>query len=248
MSPRRGGPQRIPRPAGHLSGGPAPWGRLSPTERVVTLDLVRKRLASSGDPKPAAIEFDGARFNAVLAPLYATDDGEVHVVLTRRAWHMRSHTGEVSFPGGGYEEGDDHLASTALREAEEEIGLVPAEVEIIGELDHLTTFVSRNAIVPYVGVVAGLPDLEADRSEVDEILHVPLSELLRDEVFREELWGRDERWVRMFFFELFGDTVWGATAAMLRQLLTIAVGLGRERARWDPISELGGESPEPWWE
>lgn len=211
----------------------------------MTLDLIRRRLGDSGDPRPASIEFGGARFNAVLAPLYVADDGEAHVVLTRRAWHMRSHTGEVSFPGGGYEEGDDHLASTALREAEEEIGLLPADVEIIGELDHLATFVSRNAIVPYVGVVEGLPLLEPDRSEVDEILHVPLSELLTPEVFREELWGRGDRWVRMFFFELFGDTVWGATASMLRQLLTIAVGLGREAAHWDPITELSegaGES------
>jgi 8-oxo-dGTP pyrophosphatase MutT (NUDIX family) len=236
---RRGGPQEIPRPPGTRAGGPAPWYDLPQEQRALTLDLVRQRLGASGEPNPASIEFDGARFNAVLAPLYVADDGGVHVVLTRRAWHMRSHTGEVSFPGGGYEEGDDHLASTALREAEEEIGLIPADVEIIGELDHLATFVSRNAIVPYVGVVDGLPELKADHTEVDQILHVPLSELLAPDVFREELWGRGDRWVRMFFFELYGDTVWGATASMLRQLLTIAVGLGREAARWDPVAELG---------
>ena len=238
MTRRRGGPQEIPRPPGARSGGPPPWGHLGPEERALTLELIARRLAESGEPRPASIEFDGARFNAVLAPLYEADDGGVHIVLTRRAWHMRSHTGEVSFPGGGYEEGDDHLASTALREAEEEIGLVPAGVEIIGELDHLATFVSRNAIVPYVGVVDGLPELQPDHTEVDAILHVPFSELLAPEVFREELWGRGDRWVRMFFFELYGDTVWGATASMLRQLLTIAVGLGREAAHWDPITEL----------
>lgn len=239
MTARRGGPQEIPRPPGTRSGGPPPWGDLGPDERALTLDRITRRLVDSGPPRPASIEFDGARHNAVLAPLYEADDGEVHIVLTRRAWHMRSHTGEVSFPGGGYEEGDDHLASTALREAEEEIGLVPADVEIIGELDHLATFVSRNAIVPYVGVVDGLPELQPDHTEVDAILHVPLSELLSPEVFHEELWGRGDRWVRMFFFELYGDTVWGATASMLRQLLTIAVGLGREAAHWDPITELG---------
>lgn len=239
MTARRGGPQEIPRPPGTRSGGPPPWGHLEPAERALSLALITQRLAESGEPRPAAIEFEGARHNAVLAPLYEGDDGEVHIVLTRRAWHMRSHTGEVSFPGGGYEEGDDHLASTALREAEEEIGLIPADVEIIGELDHLATFVSRNAIVPYVGVVDGLPELQPDHTEVDAILHVPLSELLSPEVFHEELWGRGDRWVRMFFFELYGDTVWGATASMLRQLLTIAVGLGREAAHWDPITELG---------
>jgi 8-oxo-dGTP pyrophosphatase MutT (NUDIX family) len=163
----------------------------------------------------------------VLAPLY--DDGEqAHVVLTRRTWELRSHQGEVSFPGGRQEPGEP-LTDTALREAKEEIGLDPSLVEIVGELDHLATFSSQSFIVPFVGVLPSRPSLVPSPAEVSAVLHVPLAELLDPAIYREERWvfpdGSDRP---IFFFELVGDTVWGATAAMLRQLLGFVTGtLGR---------------------
>ena len=162
--------------------------------------------------------------SAVLAPLYDRG-GEAHVVLTRRSRRMRAHAGEVSFPGGRVEEGDADLVATALREAEEEIGLDPATVEIIGELDHLATVTSGSFIVPWVGAMPGLPDLLPCSEEVDAVLHVPLSELMAPGVFREERWSFGEGLDRpIVFFDLVGDTVWGATAAMLRQLLGFVTG------------------------
>jgi 8-oxo-dGTP pyrophosphatase MutT (NUDIX family) len=175
---------------------------------------------------PSQIEREGVRIDrasAVLAPIYE-DGGEPFVILTRRGQGLRSHRGEVSFPGGLAEPGEP-LIDAALREAEEEVGLLPSTVEVLGELDHLRTVSSRSFIVPHVGVVSGgTPALRPNPAEVDAVLLVPLAELLLDEVYREERWWWDGQERSIFFFELVGDTVWGATAAMLRQLLALALG------------------------
>jgi len=182
---------------------------------------------------------DVVRPSAVLAPFYELD-GDLHVVLTRRSWGLRSHTGEVSFPGGRVDEGES-VREAALREAYEEIRLDPATVEILGELDHLMTVTSRSFIVPFVALLPDVPALHPNPGEVDAVLHVPVRELLLDDVYREDHWifrtppawmppdivppdGPVER--SIFFFELVGDTVWGATAAMLRHLLGLALDLG----------------------
>lgn len=189
-----------------------------------SLAQVRAALAAAGPVRRAPAERDGARASAVLVPLYE-HEGQVWVVLTRRAAHLRSHQGEVSFPGGG-RDGDESLERTALREAEEEIALDPSTVEVVGELDHLSTITSGSYIVPFVGIIVGRPvGLVASPEEVERILHVPLAELLADGVYREELWAFDEAERPIFFFELVGDTVWGATASMLRRLLALVLGV-----------------------
>ncbi len=218
----RGGRQQIPRPASIRPGRPAPWAHLAPEQRRPTLDDVCRALATAPAPRPADTEGPGVRASAVLAPIYEAD-GEAHVVLTRRAQHMRSHRGEVSFPGGGQEPGED-LWTTALREAQEEVALDPSTVTRIGEIDHLRTVMSRSFIVPYVGVLPGPPELVASPREVELVLHVPLSELLADDVFREERWGIPPQDRPIYFFEVVGDTIWGATGAMLRNLLALVTG------------------------
>lgn len=162
------------------------------------------------------------RASAVLAALYELD-GRVFVILTRRAQHMRSHRGEVSFPGGG-QDPDEDLVTTARREAHEEVALDPDTVEIIGELDHLQTVTSQSFIVPYVGILPGRPELVANPNEVELILHVALDDLLADGVYREELWGIAPIATPIHFFEIPGDTVWGATGSMLRNLLALLTG------------------------
>jgi 8-oxo-dGTP pyrophosphatase MutT (NUDIX family) len=220
---------------------------LTSEQRHVDAGLLRRVLGGrTGRPTDPAWQ-DDSRPAAVLAAFYERDGpGEpgarpLEVILTRRAWSLRSHTGEVSFPGGRSDDGETPVA-TALREAQEEIALDPAEVEVLGELDHFISVVSRSFIVPVVALLDGRPSLRAAEAEVDAILHVPLEELLIDEVFREEIWpfppvepwasipdagpgggGRVER--PIYFFELHGDTVWGATANMLRHLLCLVLGL-----------------------
>jgi 8-oxo-dGTP pyrophosphatase MutT (NUDIX family) len=226
LPPGRGGDQVIPRPLNAAPGRLAPWAGLSSAQRRPTLDDVRAALAASGPAQRSEREqLPGIdRASAVLAPLYE-HDGELHVILTRRTWEMRSHSGEVSFPGGRQDDGDVDLWGTALREAHEEIALDPAIVSPIGELDHLATVTSHSFIVPYVGALPGRPPTEANPTEVSAVLHVPVAELLDPAIFREERWtfpwGVDRP---IFFFELVGDTVWGATGAMLRQLLGLVTG------------------------
>jgi 8-oxo-dGTP pyrophosphatase MutT (NUDIX family) len=218
----RGGRQQIPRPASIRPGRPAPWAHLPADRRRPSLDDVRRALADAPEPRPADTENEGVRASAVLVALYEAR-GETHVVLTRRAQHLRSHRGEVSFPGGGQEPGED-LWTTALREAEEEVALDRSTVTRIGELDHLRTVMSRSFIVPYVGTLPGPPELEASPREVELVLLVPLSELLADGVFREERWGIPPQDRPIYFFEVVGDTIWGATGTMLRNLLALVTG------------------------
>lgn len=218
----RGGPQRIPRPAGARAGAPAPWAHLPATDRRLRLRDVETSFARLRPAVRSPREAEVDRASAVLAPLYE-DEGETWVLLTRRAAALRVHSGEVSFAGGGQDPGES-LEDTARREAHEEIGLDPASVRVIGELDHLTTMTSNSFIVPYVAVLDRPPHLEASPGEVDAILHVRLSELLDPAVFREERWDLFGTERSIWFFELVGDTVWGATAAMLRQLLGFATG------------------------
>jgi 8-oxo-dGTP pyrophosphatase MutT (NUDIX family) len=168
---------------------------------------------------------EGARDSAVLCLLYE-EGGEPHVVLTRRSPRMRLHAHEVAFPGGRKDDTDPDLWSTAVREAEEEVALDASSIRRIGALDSFVTVGSRTLVTPFVAVADRRPELTPSPDEVESVRHVALSELLLDEVWREEIWP-----LRHFgapraitFFELEGDTVWGATGSMLRQLLAIATG------------------------
>ena len=231
----RGGPQVIPRPDDFEFGEPPPWGEIPESERRASLERLRAVLEAGGVGGPASesvasipeeLAQGSWRKSAVLVPLYE-DKGELHVILTRRAAHLRSHSLEVSFPGGGQEEADASLWETALREAKEEISLNTELVERIGQLPTFRTVGSKSLVHPFVSVIqGGRPEgLIPDPSEVGHILYVPMSELLQDDVFHEEHWQIPAiGHVAVNFFELYGDTVWGATAAMLRQLLALATG------------------------
>ena len=212
----------IPRPASATAGEPAPWAHLPSHRRHLTLDGIRAAFADAPDPLLTELEGTGRRASAVLAALYE-HEGIVHVVLTRRAQHMRSHRGEVSFPGGGQDPGEE-LWDTARREAFEEVALDPESVELIGEIDHLTTVIGQASIIPYVGVLPGRPDLVANATEVELILHVSLDELLLPEVFHEEWWQFQNYAFPVRFFEIPGDTIWGATGTMLYNLLALLTG------------------------
>ena len=201
---------------------------------------IRAAVATAASPRTQDVA-DGALRSAVLAAFYddADRDGRASVVLTRRSKNHRNHSGDVSFPGGRQEPGEE-LWVTALREAEEEIALDRTAVVHLGELDHLRTVSSRSWIVPYVAEITDphvvIPALQAAPDEVELVLHVGLDELLKDGVFREELWTFGEYTRPVFFFEIEGDTVWGATAAMLRNLLSIVTGThdpNAEISHWD---------------
>jgi 8-oxo-dGTP pyrophosphatase MutT (NUDIX family) len=166
-----------------------------------------------------------ARSSAVLVPVYE-EGGETYLLLTRRSPHLRTHRWEVAFPGGRQDPGET-LERTALREAEEEVALDTSVVELIGQLDKLRTVSSNSGIVPFVGRLPGRPHVVPNPAEVEKVLHVPVSELTADGVYREERWRwpDDDELRSVYFFELIGDTVWGATANLVRQLLVLGLGL-----------------------
>lgn len=233
-----GGDQVIPRPPSWEPGPPAPWHEKS--IGPLTLEHVRASFVNAPAPRPVPPEFGDGRASAVVAPLYEAPstsihgESETHVVLTRRAHHLRIHSGEVSFPGGRQEPGED-LWQTALREAWEEVSLPPEICEQIGVLDHLRTVSSESFIVPFIGALPLRPELVADPNEVAAVLDVPLSQLLAPESFRSELWTISGQTRAIYFFDIPGDTIWGATAAMLRNFLAIVTGT------FDP-----SDRPEPW--
>ncbi len=216
--PARGGRQQIPRPPGLRPGAPAPWAGLPAEQRIFTLADVRARLTVLPPPRASELHTPSSRAAAVLVALF-DEHGEAHVVLTKRPETMPSHRGEIAFPGGKRDPGDVSLVAAALREADEEIGLAPAAVEVAGELDSLSTVASQFTIAPIIGLLGAPPVLRPDPREVEAAFAVPISELLDPAAYREELWDLWGAWRPMAFFHLTGETVWGATARILAGLL-----------------------------
>jgi 8-oxo-dGTP pyrophosphatase MutT (NUDIX family) len=154
--------------------------------------------------------------SAVLAPLFERD-GETHVVLVRRAQGMRDHSGQVAFPGGKHDPADDSLLTTALREAEEEIALPAAEVDVLGALDDLPT-ITGFVITPYVGWIRNDLTLTPNAGEVARVFASPLR------AFLEPTTGMFPR----VGWRIEGEFLWGATAAIVAGLVNLAREIARE--------------------
>ncbi|MCW3025799.1 MAG: hydrolase [Solirubrobacterales bacterium] len=155
---------------------------------------------------------------AVLVPLFVTADAnEAHVVLTRRRADLRRHAGEISFPGGRRDAGDATLADTALREAEEEVGLPRAQVRMLGELPPTSTFATNYVIHPYVGVIPAGLLWQLSPREVDVVLELPVA-ALRSARTRTRLERRGISFETDAYL-LDENLIWGATARILEQLL-----------------------------
>ena len=213
---RPGGKQTIPRPP-HWAPGPGPsW----PAGLEATSSDVRAVVPPPGLPLEPA--FDGARISAVLVALADGADG-AEVLLTRRSMDLRTHRGEVSFPGGRVDPGETPT-DAALREAHEEVGLDPTIVDVYGELPHLNTVVSRSYIVPLVATLPSVVPLTPASPEVDRVLWVPLTELVRADTYHTERWGSPPMDRLLHFFHLDDETIWGATAHLLAELLRLVAG------------------------
>jgi len=160
---------------------------------------------------------------AVLITLVAGDDrgsdSAASVVLIRRAAHLRANPGEIAFPGGRIEPGEAPLAA-ALREAEEEVALPRDAVDVLGELASARQLRRPVPILPFVAAARGRPALEANPSEVDCVLVIPLAELVAPGRYWQERWDRaGDPALTMHFFDLGEDVIWGATAHMLHGLV-----------------------------
>ncbi|MEQ1437739.1 CoA pyrophosphatase [Fontimonas sp. SYSU GA230001] len=153
---------------------------------------------------------------AVLAPVIRRR-GELSMLFTVRARHLRAHSGQISFPGGGRDDADRDAVDNALREAREEVGIDPARVEVIGYLDDYPTL-TRYVVTPVVGLIEGEPELHIDANEVAEVFEAPLSFLLDPASYERRLLSRDGLNVPFFELNWQGHRIWGATAGMLWNL------------------------------
>ncbi len=155
---------------------------------------------------------------AVLAPLYEDEDGDVRLILTKRPDTMPTHAGHIALPGGRPEPGDDGPVGTALREAREEVGIVEGQVEVLGFLPAVDTVEFSLLVVPVVARISTPLDLVPSEREVARI-YTPL---LRDLASEANWWHVPWNGWKVWYYDLEGDTLWGATARMVREL----VGLG----------------------
>jgi 8-oxo-dGTP pyrophosphatase MutT (NUDIX family) len=245
--PHRSGPQAIPRPPSHRPGGPAPWAHLPPTHRAslplsAVVDAVRHRDPSAdGAATAAAVSefrrsfadaYPDANPAAVLVALFE-EAGEARVLLTVRSSELRSHQGEVAFPGGKLDPGEG-IDEGARREAREEVGLDPASVDVVGHLTAMPTVSSNTLMTPVVATLPARPVTDPAPDEVARVFDVALVELVADGVWAEELWAVSGRQgadgepggeFPVWFFTAAGETIWGATARVLTELLCLVLGV-----------------------
>jgi 8-oxo-dGTP pyrophosphatase MutT (NUDIX family) len=181
------------------------------------IEDLRETLRRVLDPPSTtpAVALAGAVPAAVLAPVLGST-GEPRLVFTRRTDTLSRHAGEISFPGGLVDAGE-RPAAAALREAEEELGLKPSDVELVGALPPVHTHVSGILILPFVGWLRSDPMFTPNAAEIAEVLEFPLSELVERGVGR--WFERAGQRFHTFVYDMGDAVIWGATARVLQSLI-----------------------------
>jgi 8-oxo-dGTP pyrophosphatase MutT (NUDIX family) len=239
-------PQTLPEPDDVQAGENAPWSTLSVGDRTgLTLEIVESRIKDAlrhfdnsvipGDPSSMAVaDIEGqpiTRRSAVLVALFE-ESGETHMVLTRRSFSMREHSGEIALPGGRSDDDETPIA-TALREAREEVGIDESTVRVVGWLSPIVTLALGSAIWPVIGFLNERPVMVTDPAEVDRAFTVSLTDLLTEGTFLEERWRRatprpgadEDGYFPIYFYRVPGDLIWGATARVVTELLCVVTGV-----------------------
>jgi len=206
---------------------------------AVSTEILRRELGRVLLSADEAVRLDvpGRTDAAVLVPTYVAR-GELHLVFTKRRDDMRRHAGEISFPGGRRDDGEDDLRTTALREAEEEIGLPRSAVSIVGALQPTPTIATGYAVYPFVGLIESTRDWVPSAGEVASVLELPVRAVLSGYGRRRLL--RRGLPIRTDTYLVGDDLIWGATARILADLVDRlrAAGLIEDAAR-------NGEAPSP---
>jgi 8-oxo-dGTP pyrophosphatase MutT (NUDIX family) len=162
-----------------------------------------------------------ARKSAVLLALFEQEN-TLYVAFIRRASTLRAHSGEIAFPGGSVDAADSSPVMTALREAHEEIGLEPEQVEVLGVLSPVFTVVSNYLILPVVAYLPhGLGTLHLQPSEVAELILAPLHALADPTIAHTEQWSREGMTRTVYFYDHGPYRIWGATGRILSMLLAL---------------------------
>ena len=170
---------------------------------------------------PKSVVAKGFKPAAVLVPIQEIA-GEHYLTLIERAATLHSHGGEIAFPGGNVTAEDKDTLAAALREFQEEIGIDPGNVQIIGQLDQVTVS-SGYLVTPFVGIVRLPFTVSPNEQEVNSVISIPVSALLEPDCFAAEL-KADGRARIIYHFRYKALDIWGATARILKQLLEVAYG------------------------
>ncbi len=181
-----------------------------------------KKLLAARQKQP--INDPGRIRSAVLIPLYE-EQGQYHIVFIKRTETVKTHKGQISFPGGAMDRGDKTLRDTALRECQEEIGVRAEDVEVLGELDDEITTTSNYIVTPFVALIPWPYRFTREKAEVAEILSVPVAALLDKTCLKKDIETLDGGIVvDSYNYHYKGRVIWGATARILHKLLDIIRG------------------------
>ena len=158
---------------------------------------------------------------AAVLVCFFKKNGEYHIPLIRRPMHEKNHPGQIALPGGAREE-NETLENTALREAFEEVGIIPDEVEILGRMTPLPVPVSKYLISPFVGITEHEPKWNINKQEVDELIILKFKDLINADNGYYEDWNLNESVLRVPIFKIIKKEIWGATAAVLSELIDLS--------------------------
>ena len=190
----------------------------------ITLPQIRRAIARHTPVRRPEL----GRAAGVLVPLLPRPEG-LHVLFTERSKELRSHAGQISFPGGSVERADADATAAALREAREEVGLRAEHVEVLGAIDDCPTFVSGHVITPIVGVIDPLAFVAAGRypwtpspAEIAALHELPLRAFSDPANLRVEMRELEGQMFELHWYTVQGTVVWGATARILHQLIELA--------------------------
>lgn len=180
--------------------------KMAPIERLIEL-------------KTKARELDTAKRAGVLALFYPDSNGETHLILILRKTYKGVHSAQIGFPGGKFEDGDVHLEATALREAEEEVGVGRETVSVIKKLTEIYIPPSNFFVQPFLGITTNTPSFRAQEEEVESLIEVPLSHFMDDVILTTKVLSTSYATnIDVPAFLLNGHIVWGATAMMLSEV------------------------------
>ena len=162
---------------------------------------------------------------AVLAPFYHTPEG-LSLIFTKRTSHLEQHSGQISFPGGRMDPEDPDRLATALRETQEEIGVTPDDIDVWGRLNQEAT-VTHYSLAPFVGSIPHPYEFTLSTREVERLIIVPLDHLLAPDNFSTNMYPWEGAMYPSYEYRFGGDIIWGATARIVHNLLTLLT-TGRE--------------------
>lgn len=159
---------------------------------------------------------------AVLVPLFFKDD-QAHMLFTKRTEHLSQHKGQIAFPGGKADDEDKNLLHTALRETDEEVGIKPGHVQVLGRTDNFLTN-TFFLVSPFVGMYDHPYPYQVNHDEIDRLIEVPLQHLLQPDVFELKPFKKNGQTWMIHYYYYQQDVIWGVTGFLLSNFLSILTG------------------------